>query len=124
VANKVDENLPAPWQDTVNLMLGIWLAVSPWILPYANQHVPAWNARVTGVAIAAAAAAALIAYQLWQEWVNMILAAWLIVSPWFLGFSGLEPAFYNQLAVGVVVGILALWSAATTTHGDGLAARR
>jgi hypothetical protein len=121
LANKADEKLPTQWQDTLNLMLGIWLAVSPWILPYADQQVPAWNARVAGLAIAGAATAALIAYQLWEELVNVILAAWLIVSPWFLGFSGLEAAFYNQLAVGVLVGVLALWSAATTTDGGGLA---
>jgi hypothetical protein len=124
MANKVDEELPAQWQDTLNLMLGIWLAVSPWILPYAGQHVPAWNAHLSGVAIAGMAAAALVAYQLWKEWVNVILAAWLIVSPWFLGYSGLAAAFYNQIGVGVVVGVLALWSAAIATDSGGFATRR
>jgi hypothetical protein len=121
MANRADENLPAQWQDALNLMLGIWLAVSPWALSYSDHQVPAWNAHATGVAIAAASAAALIAYQIWEEWVNAILAAWLIISPWFLGYSGLEAAFYNQVVVGVLVGILALWSAATTTDHGGLA---
>jgi hypothetical protein len=124
MANTVDENLPAQWQDTVNLLLGIWLAVSPWILPYADHQVAAWNARLTGVAIVAAAAAALIAYELWKEWVNVILAAWLIVSPWFLGYTGLGAAFYNQLAVGLLVGVLALWLAGTATNGGRLTTRR
>jgi hypothetical protein len=123
MANKADENLPAQWQDALNLMLGIWLAVSPWALSYSDgsNQLAAWNAHASGVAIACASAAALIAYQIWEEWVNAILAAWLIVSPWFLGYSGLEAAFYNQVGVGVLVGILALWSAATTSDSGGLA---
>jgi hypothetical protein len=124
MVNRVDEDLPAQWQDTVNLLLGIWLAVSPWILPYADHQGAAWNARLTGVAIIAAAAAALIAYEVWKEWVNVILAAWLIASPWILGYSGVGAAFYNQLVVGLLVGVLALWLAATTTNGSGLATRR
>jgi hypothetical protein len=123
MANKVDEGLPAQWQDALNLMLGIWLAVSPWALGYSDgtHQLAAWNAHATGVAIAGASAAALIAYHIWEEWVNAILAAWLIVSPWFLGYSGLEAAFYNQVGVGVLVGILALWAAATTSDTGGLA---
>jgi hypothetical protein len=117
MANKTYENLPTQWQDTLNLMLGIWLVVSPWILPYADQQVPAWNARFSGLAIAAASAAALISYQIWQEWISVILAIWLVVSPWLLGYSWLEAAFYNQLGVGVLVAVLALWSAATTSGG-------
>jgi hypothetical protein len=124
MAQRVDENLPGQWQDGVNLMLGIWLAVSPWILPYADYAGAAWNARITGLAIAVAAGAALITYELWKEWVNVLLAAWLIVSPWFLGYSEVTAVFYNQFIVGLLVGILALWMAATTTDSGGLATRR
>jgi hypothetical protein len=41
--------------------------------------------------------AALVTFQAWEEWVNAALAAWLIVSPYLLGFSGLTSAFWNQL---------------------------
>jgi hypothetical protein len=123
MAHRVDEDLPAQWQDTLNLLLGIWLVASPWILPYADHQLAAWNTRLTGLAIAVAAGAALVNYELWKEWINVVLAAWLIVSPWFLGYSEVGGAFYNQFAVGLAVGVLALWSAAATTDNGRLPTR-
>jgi hypothetical protein len=122
MVNRADENLPAQWQDTANLILGLWLAISPWFLTYAGPGA-AWNARLAGLAIAALAVWALVDYESWKEWVNVILAAWLIVSPWFLD-SNWGPAFYNQLGVGILVGVLALWLTSTTTDSGGLATRR
>ncbi len=116
--SKLTEKLTTEWQDTVNFVLGGWLIVSPWILGYAAQQVPTNNAVVVGVIIAVAAAAALYAFQVWEEWVNAALAAWLIVSPWVLGFGTDQAAAWNQYAVGVLVGVLALWSA-NIEHGSG-----
>jgi SPW repeat len=123
MVNRADENLPAQWQDTANLILGLWLAISPWFLTYASPGA-AWNVRLAGLAIAAFAVWALVDYEPWKEWANVILAAWLIISPWFLDTSWLGPAFYNQVSVGILVGILALWLTATTTDSGGLATRR
>jgi hypothetical protein len=120
MVNRADENLPAQWQDSANVVLGLWLAVSPWILPYVSPGA-AWNARLTGLAIAALAVAALAAYDLWKEWANVILAIWLVISPWVLGYSWQGAVFYNQLGVGVLVGALAFWLATDT---GGLATRR
>lgn len=108
--------LSRQWQDAINVVLGLWLVVSPWALGYATQTAPAWNAYVLGVIIAVAAIAALVAFHTWEEWVSVVLGAWLVVSPWILGFTSLTAAFWNQIVVGLVVGVLALWSA-LTTHG-------
>jgi hypothetical protein len=111
--NRAHENLPAQWQDSANLVLGLWLAISPWILPYVGEGA-AWNTRLTGLAIAGVAASALVAYDLGKEWLNLILAIWLIVSPWFLGYSWEGAVFYNQLGVGALV-----WLATTTKDTGG-----
>lgn len=102
------------WQDAVNIVLGLWLIASPWVLGYAAQTTPAWNAYVLGVIIAVAAIAALVAFHAWEEWVNVALGVWLVVSPWILGFSGLTTALWNQIVVGVLVGGLAFWSTMVT----------
>jgi hypothetical protein len=124
IMTKIQERLPPEWQDALNLILGIWLAVSPFALSYADQTIPAWNAHATGVTIAGVAAMALIAYRFWEEWINVILAAWLIVSLWILDLGGLQalgglqlPA-WNQVIVGILVGGLALHSA-LAEHGSG-----
>jgi hypothetical protein len=105
--------LKTQWQDVINLVLGLWLAISPWMLSYASKTTPAWNAHIVGAIIAVAALAALLAFQKWEEWANTALAAWLIVSPYLLGFSAFTDATWNQLIVGLLVGGLALWAALT-----------
>jgi len=108
--SSINDKLTARWKDAANGVLGLWLAASPWILSYAAEAVPAWNAHVVGVIIAIAAIAALIAFQKWEEWVNTALAAWLVVSPFLLGFNNLTSATANQIVVAVLVGGLALAS--------------
>jgi hypothetical protein len=116
------EKLAACWKDAANLGLGLWLVASPWALNFTGQQTVAWNAWGVGTVIAIAALAALIAFQKWEEWVNAALAAWLIISPFVLAFGTLTTATWNQIVVGVLVGVLAVWAAMTTEEG-GLATK-
>jgi hypothetical protein len=104
---KYYEKLTMHWKDTANLVLGLWLAISPWVLFYEAEVMPAWNAHVVGVVIAVTAAAALISFHRWKESINIVLAVWLIMSPFLLGFGKLVNATLNQLVIGILVGILA-----------------
>lgn len=109
-----NDRLATHWRDAANLILGLWLAISPWALSYMTEPRPAWNALIVGVIIAVAAAAALIAFHRWEEWVNVALAAWLIVSPFALEFAAHTTVMWNHIVVGVLVGILALWTVIAT----------
>jgi hypothetical protein len=113
---RLDDRLASQWKDASNLVLGLWLAISPWALSYAGELRPARNAHIVGVIIAIAALAALTAFQQWEEWVNAALGAWLILSPYLLGFSALTSALWNQIIVGLLVAILAIWAAMTTSE--------
>jgi len=44
----------------------------------------------------------------WQDPVNAVAGAWLIVSPWVLGFSGMTAAIWTMVATGIVLGAVAL----------------
>ena len=44
----------------------------------------------------------------WQDPVNAAAGAWLIVSPWVLGFSGMTAAMWTMVATGIVLGAVAL----------------
>jgi hypothetical protein len=118
----LNDRLATHWRDVANLVLGLWLAVSPWALSYTTETTPTWNALIVGIVIAVAALATLIAFHKWEEWINVVLAAWLIVSPFVLGFASHMSALWNQVIVGVLVGILALWAAFTTPE-EGITAR-
>lgn len=41
----------AEWEEWINLILGIWLFVSPWVLGFAGNTVAAWDSFLVGVAI-------------------------------------------------------------------------
>ena len=109
------------WQDPLNLILGIWMIVSPWVLRYQTDmtlnavmsNAATSNAVLLGILIAAAALVALFRVMAWEEWVNVVLGVWLVISPWVLGFSSLATAMWNAVIVGIVVAVLALWALGT-----------
>lgn len=98
------------WQDSINLLLGLWLIISPWIAGFATSQVALWNAVILGVVIAAMSLAALTRFRDWEEWADMLVGAWLIASPWVLGFATMTIATYNVVLVGIATLVLAGWS--------------
>lgn len=100
--------------DVGNLILGAFLFLSPWIFKYPMKYpmgMEFWNATAAGIVIIVLSIAALTAFAAWEEWLNLIVGLWLIVSPWVLKFQG-TTAMRVDVAVGVVVAALAaieLW---------------
>ena len=101
------------WQDVLNLILGVWMLVSPWALAHQATTRPTWNAVILGVLIGLVALYAMFQVFAWQEWVNAVFGVWLILSPWLLGFSDLFAAMLNAVIVGAAVLILAVWALGT-----------
>jgi hypothetical protein len=102
--------------DVANLLLGLFLALSPWIAGYSGQ--PAQNAVISGLVIAGLSIAALAAFAQWEEWLNLLLGLWVLVSPWALGFQGTTAATVH-IGVGILVTALAaieMWLTQRTPH--------
>ena len=99
------------WQDWVSLVLGIWLFVSPWLLGF-HSSIPrdSWNFFIVGLAFIVFAGFALNMRTLWEEWVNLALGVWMIISPWLLGYSANAVARDDAVVVGLIVGLLSVWS--------------
>ena len=106
------------WQDTVNALLGVWVFISPWLLQHVMESTTApngvgnaamWNLYIVGIAIAVLAAAALYVFSPWEEWINLALGAWLLVSPWLLGFSASTALTWNAVVAGILVVVFAAW---------------
>ncbi len=111
-------SLAPQWQDVINLLLGIWLFVSPWVLGYAGAGTTAVNAWIFGVIVSIFALLAIFAYQWWEEWINAAIGVWIFVSPWVLHVTTEPKILWNNLIVGVLLIILALWSV-SLGHGSG-----
>ena len=101
------------WQDPVNLILGLWLIVAPWVLAFRDDRAAMWNSIILGVLIGASAIYALVRVFAWEEWANVVFGLWLVISPWVLGFSHIQAAAVNAVVVGLVVAVLALWALGT-----------
>ena len=92
--------------DIVNLVLGAVLFLAPWLFGFADQTAAAWNAWITGAAIVVLAAAAIFAFAEWEEWLDLVVGLWALVSPWVLGFAGIAPAMWSHVAIGLLVAAL------------------
>lgn len=100
------------WQDGVMAVIGIWTFLSPWLLGSAagltiGANV-AWSLHILGLAIAVAGIAALVAYRLWEEWVEVVLGLLLLASPWVLHFRDFVGLRWNAIVMGLAVTLLAL----------------
>ena len=95
------------WQDWVNLILAVWLFISPWVLNFAEQQRPSWDAWIVGVVVAVLSIAALTQVQVWEEWINLLLGAWLFISPWVLGFTSNATISWNAWIVGILIFLVA-----------------
>ena len=116
------------WQDWLNVVLGLWIVASPWALQHAMAAVGTmageaplgqatqtvmWNMYIVGILVAITAGAALIAFQTWEEWTNIVLGGWLFFSPWILGFSSVAALTLNAVIAGAIVVVLASWAVGT-----------
>ena len=85
--------------DVANLALGAVLFFSPWLFDLSVGAQ--WQtASIVGLIIAVLSIAALAAFAVWEEWLNLIAGLALMVSPWLLGFQNSQ-----AMTIDVVIGM-------------------
>jgi hypothetical protein len=99
---------PKQWEDWLNWLMGIWLCLSPWALRFDFDHVATRTAVISGVLLILAEVVTLSVYRAWEEWINVVIGAWLVVCPWVLSLSS-PTARENLVIVGLLVTALALY---------------
>jgi hypothetical protein len=100
------------WQDWLNLLIGIWLFISPWVVGFAGTETAAsWNAWILGAGIVVFSAIAVSMPQAWEEVINVLLGIWMVISSWVLGVAN-RPAETNAVIVGLLVILFAAWAMA------------
>jgi hypothetical protein len=93
--------------DVINLALGAWLFLTPWIFGFTSEAATSWNAWLSGLAIGAIAIAALVAFTEWEEWINLVLGIWVAISAWVVGFTSHATMAWVSTIVGILVAIIA-----------------
>ena len=101
----MDDWSSAKLGDVVNLVLSVILFFSPWL--FGLSAGAQWQtASIIGIFIAVSSIAALAAFAVWEEWVNLGAGLTLIVSPWLLGFQD-SSAMAIDAVIGAMVALMA-----------------
>ena len=105
--------------DIYNLLLAMMLFASPWFFAHASRAAGI-DLRLSSAAIIILSLAAMIAYSTWEEWINLALGLWLVVSPYLLGFAH-TPAMHFSIGIGSAIVFFAgleLWLRYEAAHSD------
>jgi len=101
----------AAFIDVINVALGVFLFLSPWIFGFTSgmaKHT-SWMA---GAAIAIVGLFAIVEFFESEEWINLVLGLWVAVCAWILGFHAETTAMQVHLVIGLSVAALSaieLW---------------
>jgi hypothetical protein len=100
--------------DIYNLSFAAFLFISPWLFAYAQENAKI-DILVSSAAVAVTAISAILAYANWKEWLNVLLGAWLVVSPWVLGFAHTR-AMHFSIGIGIAVAFMAVTELLVVTY--------
>jgi hypothetical protein len=95
------------WQDWASFALGLWLAMSPWLLDYSQHEAATANAAIVGLMLALGCHFEVSFDQMSMEWLNLAVGLWLVAAPFVRGFATLSEVTANSIAVGTFVAVLA-----------------
>jgi len=89
----------------VNILLGILVIISPFILGFHSSSA-VWSNVVVGALVGILAIVRWGMHQPGWSWLNLILGIWLVISPFVFFLSG--AAMWNNVILGIIVAALAL----------------
>jgi len=104
------DRTPIRWKDPAEVLLGFWLLASPLVLGYFHVIPASICAISVGTAVLLVAQLGIADEQPWEEWVNFLLALFLIISPWLFGYSAVIASTVNAVIVGSLLSLLTVFN--------------
>ncbi len=102
-----------------NILLGVWLAASPWVFDYSGRSAVVGSVIVGFViALLAAVRLASLHNSMGLSGINLTLALWTIAAPWVCEYADNVGGTANNVIVGVLIAVLAVWSASATVADE------
>jgi hypothetical protein len=121
VENPTPQRRPYAWVSGANILLGVWILISPFALAFHHFAPALWNNTLAGILIGLLALVRVSSLYDHPRWsgCNALLGVWLVISPFLLGFGHLMSAMLNNIIVGTLIAVLALASilASKLEHG-------
>lgn len=97
----------------INILLGVWLLVSPWVFGYQAAGLAAiWNSAIVGSLIAIFAASNCFSRRIHtsRNWINVLLALWTMLSPLVYGYGANIGGFGDNLVLAILIAAFAIGS--------------
>lgn len=99
------------WLSFIPFLSGLWLAVSPFLLAYANSNIPnaqsaTANNVVAGVLIALLAFISLYGSRVmvgFLSWILSLLGIYQILAPFIIGYTNIDQAVMNDVIIGLTI---------------------
>lgn len=102
----------------INLILGIWMIISPFLIGYSVSYVPTGNNIVLGVLLIASSwwILAALMQTTGMSWFQVLCGIWLIIAPFVLNYRAMSQAMSNDVIVGIIVLIVGLVETQVGSH--------
>jgi SPW repeat len=95
----------------VNVLFGIWIIMSPYVLSVTHYPQALWNNVICGIVIVLLALIRTLApRQTWWSWTNVLMGVWLIISPFVLAMTTI--VLWNNIVIGTIIAFAA-WANAS-----------
>jgi uncharacterized membrane protein YphA (DoxX/SURF4 family) len=107
-------NLRVRVTSAVSVLVGIWLVVSPNVLP-PPSGVLARSATVCGILVVICAAIRFIArFTAAASWAILVIAAWIVASPWILDAATGDRRTWSLILSGMILAGMQAYSITTS----------
>ncbi len=107
-------------QDWTSLIIGFGIAVYPWVVGYSQDVMATQIRLISGILIFLVAAAALIRFAEWEEWLNMLLGLAVAATPFIFKLTGNDMATQTLFIGGIIVAAMSAWELWMIHHPEGI----
>ncbi len=109
------------WEDWFGIALGALVIVSPLAAAQSVSETTLLNAMVVGTFVVALSALELVDLRRWEEWLLLLLGAWLAGSPAILEYANDGDLRFWHVGLGLTIMALAalqFWQDRTSSDTD------
>jgi len=102
----------------INLILGIWLILAPFVLGSLGLRATVGNDMILGILLIASSwwILAAMTQAVGVSWFQMLCGIWLVIAPFVLRYRDVSHALANDVVVGVIVFVVGLLESQALEH--------
>lgn len=105
----MNETSRPQFPDVITLIIGAALICAPWLFGFMDTPA-GMSAMICGGLLAVIGLVEMVFFQVWEDWIGLAAAGWLLAAPFVLGFSTEPAPTAVHLAAGFLTVFYLIWS--------------